>query len=159
VIRAALSPALGENLFEVSVAPAAGLEQRKYTTGVTLTPVLATGERLPAVSVPVVFEVGEDVQPVPAFVQFGGREVGREARDVISFRSVGGRSFRVCAHRAEGNGLTTHPVERDGLTLYEVVWSATSAGPFDGRLVFAIEAGGESFEVVVPVHGFGYRVP
>lgn len=155
-VRATVLPGTRPDVFALTVVPGAGLERRAYTTAVVLTPVLATGEALPEVRIPVAFEVGAEVQAVPTAVDLGAREVGSEARDTVALRAVGGRPFRVVAVRASDPGLTARLLARDGLTVYELVRTVTAAGPFDDRLTFDVEADGEAFAVVVPVRGHGY---
>jgi hypothetical protein len=146
--------------FAVTIVPAQGLGKAKLNSTVILTPISHSGERFPSVRVPVTFEVGEEVQATPQFIQFGGREVGQEASEVITLRSVGGHNFRVRGFRTEGGGLSAHRIEQGDATVYEVVRRFTAPGSFEGRVIFDVVLGdGESFEVPVPVRGFGSRNP
>ncbi|MCI0704050.1 MAG: DUF1573 domain-containing protein [Planctomycetia bacterium] len=159
IIRTELSRGTGDS-FQITVLPVTGLAKGKHESAVILTPVQENGERLPSIKVPVTFEVGEEVQATPQVIQFGGREVGQEAREALTLRSLGGLSFHVKSVRAEGNGLTVSPMEQDSGSIYEAVWRVTSNEPFEGRVIFdVVLADGDSFEVSVPVRGRGYRNP
>jgi len=109
VVRATVLPGARPDMFALTLTPVAGLERKAYATAVVLSPVLASGEALPVVSIPLAFEVGAEVQAVPATVQFGAREVGAETRDTLALRAVGGRLFRVFAVRASDSSTTAQP--------------------------------------------------
>jgi hypothetical protein len=144
--------------FRVAVVPATGLAKGKHESAVILTPIAKNGELLPSVTVPVTFDVGDDVQATPQLLQFGGREVGEEAREVVSLRSVRGAPFRVEGVRTEGAGLSVSRLEQGELSVYEVIWQVGKNGTFEGRAIFRIATtDGEAFEVIVPVRGFGYQ--
>jgi hypothetical protein len=80
--------------WELHVRPNAALVGR-YEASVKLTPTTAAGEVVPAVTIPVAFDVLHDIQPDSPFVPLGTGRVGETLRGTFTVSSLSNRPFAV----------------------------------------------------------------
>jgi hypothetical protein len=138
--------------YELTVTPAADLPVGRHEGSILVTATRPDGTLLPDQQVPVTLEVAPDVEAIPATVEFGCRDVGTEAAETVTLRSLSGRPFTVERVAAEGDGLTVDSSDR-GHTIRRRV----TGGPWEGRVRFTVRlSGGQVSQVIVPVrtHGF-----
>jgi len=77
------------------VAPEETAVVGRHDFNVLLKGVTETGERLPPFPIPVMMEVVDDIQTVPASVPFGSLPLGESAEETVVLRSRTGKSFEV----------------------------------------------------------------
>ncbi|MCU0704415.1 MAG: DUF1573 domain-containing protein [Fimbriiglobus sp.] len=121
---------------KVTVTPERGLARREYSTSLTLSPVRDDGTTLPAVHIPLRFEVGPDVVAVPAVVNFGDRTFGEEVSETVTLTSGSGRKLTV-TNVSPPAGLSARPTNLPDLLAFDLAQRAEKSTD-NAQIVFTL---------------------
>jgi hypothetical protein len=144
--------------FIVLVASKGNLGPGKFHFDVDAVPYGEKGEPLGKVRFPVSGLVVCDVEASPPNLLFGSAKVGAACDEVVTLRSLTGRSVKLREVRSEGEGLMAEPLPATGSpgVGLRVRLALRRAGQFCGKVVAVCEVSGRStVECEIPVDGYG----
>jgi hypothetical protein len=129
------------NQFEVLVVPRADLPPGRFQAGLSVEPVAADGQRLPALVLPVAGEVQEEIHPLPVRLLLGTRTIGTEAEEVVVLQAPAGARLEVTGIQTDSSDVHVEPTivpgSPDGRT-FRVVQKVTAIGDRRSTVRFVI---------------------
>jgi hypothetical protein len=127
--------------FQVQVAPSASLGQGMHTFNVALIAVLQSGERLPAVSVPIKAQVVGDLRILPDVTHFGDVTLGEAREETVSLTSRTGQPFDVAKYVCSSKDVEVLPISSKVAAgqLYRVKIRSSRVGLQESDVHFAIK--------------------
>jgi hypothetical protein len=100
--------------FQVKVAPSASLGLGMHKFDVALSATLQSGERLPAVPVPIQARVVGDLRILPDVTHFGDVTLGEAREQTVSVSSRTGQPFDVANYVCSSKDVTVSPIPSKG---------------------------------------------
>jgi hypothetical protein len=116
------------------------------------------GELLPAIHLPFVGRVLEDVQSVPNFISFGARKLGAEVQEVVVLQSFSRAEIAVEKVEVSGQSLSVDRMENGlhGLPCFRIQQRVSKTGNNSETVVFSVgSAEAERRKLPIVVHYFG----
>lgn len=152
-VLAELKP-ISPGKWELHLRPTATAVAGRHETAVQLVPVTSSGERVPPITIAVVYDVLPDIQADSPFVALGTGRVGETLRGTFTVASASGRPFAppTC------EGATRSPASAAPQSSY--TFHIERAIPAHGNqsvplVVRGRDADGQPFEVRVEVQSYG----
>jgi hypothetical protein len=126
--------------FQVQVAPSSSLGLGMHKFNVALSAVLQSGERLPAVSVPIEARVVGDLRILPEVTHFGDVTLGEAREQTVSLTSRTGQPFDVASYECSSKDVSVLPIASKDAQgkVYRVKIRPSHVGAQESDVRFAI---------------------
>lgn len=142
----------GPDKWELHVRPTSSVVGR-HEAKVKLTPTTATGERVPAITIPVAFDVLHDIQPDSSLVPLGAGRIGETLSGMLTVSSLSGRPFPLPTCES-GVATSAEPAQASHTFKIERTVAATGNHVVP-VVVRGRDADGRPFELRVEVQWYG----